>query len=59
MGEAVDEVEDLLAERKRDPQTRAAGTRVAEDGSTIVINGDILPLKGGKGRPTGGHLGVL
>ena len=59
MGKAVDEVEVLSAERKRDSRARVAKTQVAEDGSTMVINGDVLPLKGGERRPTGGRLGVL
>ena len=25
----------------------------------MIIDGDVLPLKGGKGRPTGGRLGVV
>ena len=59
MGEAVDEVEDSTEERKRDPRVRAAGTCVAEDCSPVVIDGDVLPLKGGEERPAGGRLRVL
>ena len=59
MGEAVDKVEDSTAERKRDPRERTAGTRVAEDCSPVVVDGDVLPLKGGEGRPTKGRLGVM
>ena len=56
MGEAVDKVEDSTAERKRDPRAKAAGTRVTEDCSPVVVDGDVLLLKGGEGRPTGGGL---
>ena len=59
MGEATDEVEDLSVERKRDSRARADGTHVAENGSSMVIDGDVLPLKGGEGRPAGGRLRVL
>ena len=60
MSEAVDEVEDSTAERKRDPRARAAGTRVvAEDCSPVVVYGGVLPLKGGEGRPADRRLGVL
>ena len=59
MGEAVDEVEDSSSERKSDPWARAAGTNVAEDGGAMIVDGDVLPLKGGERRPTGGRLGVL
>ena len=38
---------------------RAARTRVAEDCSPVVVNGDVLPLKEGEGHPTGGRLRVL
>ena len=59
MAEAVDKVEDSTAEKKRDLRARADGTHVAEDCSPVVVDGDVLPLKGGEGRPTGGCLGVL
>ena len=59
MGEAVDKVEDSSAERKKDPRARVAGTRAAKDCSLVVVNGDVLLLKGGEERPTGGCLGVL
>ena len=59
MGEAVDKVEDLTVDRKRDPRERAAGTCVAEDCSPVVVDGDVLPLKGGEGHQTEGSLGVL
>ena len=55
----MDKAEDLTAERKRDPKKRAAGTCVAEDCSPVVIDGDVLPLKGGVGHLTGGRLVVL
>ena len=54
MGEAVDKVEDSTAER-----ARAARTCGAEDCGPVVVDGDVLPLKRGEGRPTGGHLRVL
>ena len=59
MGEAMDEVEDSSSERKRDPRARAARTNVAEDGGAMIIDGDVLPLKGGERHPAGGSLGVL
>ena len=59
MGEAVDKVKDSTVERKRDPQARVARTHVTEDCSPVVVDGDVLPLKGGEARPTGGSLGVL
>ena len=59
MGEAVGKVEDSMAERERDPRARAARTCVAEDCSPVVVDGDVLPLKGGERRLTGGHLDFL
>ena len=59
MGEAADKVEDSTAERKRDPSARAAGTCIAEGRSPIVVDWDVLPLKGGEGCLTGGRLGVF
>ena len=59
MGETIDKVKDSTAERKWDPRARAAGIRVAEDCSPVVVDGDVLPLKGGEGRPPGERLGVL
>ena len=58
MGKAVDKVEDSTAEKKRGPRARVAGTRVAEDFSPMVVNGDVLPLKGGEGCPTGVSQGL-
>ena len=46
MGEAIDKVKDLTAERQRDR-------------SPVVVDGDVLPLKGGEERPTGVCLWVL
>ena len=59
MGEAMDKVEDSMAERKRDPRAKAAVTRVTEDCSPVVVDGGVLPLKGGERCPTGGRLRVL
>ena len=59
MGEAVDKVEVSMAERKRDPRAEVAGTHIAEDCSPVVVNEDVLPLKGDGGRLTGGRLGIL
>ena len=59
MGEAVDKVKDSTTEKKRNPRARAAGTLVAEDCSPVVIDEDVLPLKGREGHLTGGCLGVL
>ena len=59
IAEALDEVKESLSERKSDQRARAARNCVAEDGGTTIIDGDVLPLEVGEGRPTGGHLGVL
>ena len=58
-GRRMGKVEDSTVERKRDPRARAAGNHVAEDCSPVVVDGDVLPLKGGEGHLMGGHLGVL
>ena len=39
MGEPVDKVEDSTAEREEEPKARAAGTRVTEDCSPVVVDG--------------------
>ena len=57
LGKALDKVKDLTTERKRDPRARAAGTCVAEDSSPVVIDGDVLPLKGSDGRQQEGVSG--
>ena len=59
MCQAVDEVEDVLTKLKRDPWVRAAGTDVAEEDVTVVVEGDVFPLMGSEGGSAGGHFRIL
>ena len=53
------EVEDASTKLKRDPWTRTAGADVAEEGVTIVVEGNVFPPKGSDGGSAGGRLRIL
>ena len=59
VSEAMDEVEDVSTELKRNPRSRTAGTDVAEKSGAIVVEGDVFLLKNGDVGSAGGHLRIL
>ena len=59
VSEAMDEVEDMSTELKRNPRVRTAGADVVEKSGASVVEGDVFPLKNGEGGSAGGHLRIL
>ena len=59
LASCVDKVDDALTKLKRDPWARAASPDVAEEGVTVVVEGDVFPPKGSEGGSAGGHLRIL
>ena len=57
--EAMDEVEDVPTELKRNPNARTAGADVAKKSGATVVKGDVFPLKSGEGGSAGGHLRIM
>ena len=59
VSEAMDEVEDVSTELKRNPRARTAGADVAQKSGATVVEGDVVPLKSSGGSSAGGHLRIL
>ena len=58
VSEAMDDVEGVSTELKRNSRARTASADFAEESVAVVVEGDVFALKSGGGGPAGGHLRI-